>query len=155
MAAEAFGQTYDSPLAFCSAALNVDHPLKDKRYTGPRNDEEVAAILHVDRSGRIAGTNKPLYFAWRCMNGKAWVCSHYTETGCGNARIAETKEHERWLNNPSTINECRQNANLKCVSGTHCLVGCKSGIPVLAKRVPKLASDTRGFDKRLWGPVSR
>lgn len=148
--------TYTDPTTYCRAVGTVDYPTKDSRYMGPRRAEQIHAALHVDQPLRNAVTNQMLHFAWRCMDGKAWICIAYKEYLCGNAQIAAKKEEERVLTDSEVVNECQQNPNSQCVGGTHCTVGCKGTVPVMNRKGPRprASQDARGFSPGIWRVVN-
>jgi hypothetical protein len=138
---------YTDPVAYCRGVVTVDYPMKDPRYAGPRSEEKIHDALHVLRPLKGVVDNRQLHLSWRCLDGKALVCIAWKEYLCGNAQVSARKEEERVLADRNVVGDCQQKLNSDCAAGTHCMVGCREGLPVFNRNGsrPRAPQDARGF----------
>lgn len=148
-AAEATERFLD-PFAYCAAVGDADAPAAP--YDGPALPQ---AVLEATVSLGLVSADAPSEFrehtAWRCMDGKVWLCSFGANIPC-DARARTSREPT-----PGMARFCEEHPGEAAIpayaAGRDTLYAwrCDGSAPVLLREVMK--ADSRGFLAGFWHEV--
>jgi hypothetical protein len=132
--------TGGDPASFCRMARVSDTPTRDPRYHGPAYTPSMLAALNLPDTS--IGQQE---VAWRCADGRVLACAELSTTGCSRAPWLGARS--RAISEPIRA-ICRENPNVECAPGTHCIYRCRNGVASLARNAYPV--DRRGFSPSEW-----
>jgi hypothetical protein len=132
---------FTDPDAYCHAVGTVDDPTTDRRYSGPQTTSAIVRAAEVT-------TDQDDVVVWRCMNGRVLACAAYGPPMCSKAPWLMPGSLDHALSDSGVRAQCRRVRQAQCAAGTHCMVGCASGHPIVNR--DSYAVDARGFGAAEW-----